>query len=156
MQDWLTKQGVHWDSKMTKHELFDKIKQHKDSRKKFVIDTIAEENGFHVLRLPPYHCELNPIEMVWAQVKSYVKDKNTTFKVKDVELLTNEALEHVTPEQWHTYCDHVKKEEGKMWQLEGLMDTVCDRLIVELGEEDSDSDSDSNEDKSDTDSSESE
>lgn len=26
------------------------------------------------MRLPVAHCELNPIEMAWAQVKGYVKD----------------------------------------------------------------------------------
>ena len=82
--------------------------------------------------------------MVWAQVKSFVQDRNTTFKVKDVEISTNEALKHVTPEQWRKYRDHVQKEEKKMWQLEGLMDTVCDKLIIELGEEDTDSDSSDN------------
>lgn len=30
----------------------------------------AKDLGFTVVRLPPYHCELNPIELVWSQVKS--------------------------------------------------------------------------------------
>lgn len=40
-----------------------------------------EEANLHnktVLRLPPYHCELNPIEVIWALVKTYVSEKNKT------------------------------------------------------------------------------
>ncbi|RZB58837.1 DDE 3 domain containing protein, partial [Asbolus verrucosus] len=29
------------------------------------------ENGHEVLRLPPYHCQYNPIEMAWGFCKSY-------------------------------------------------------------------------------------
>ncbi|KAJ4441671.1 hypothetical protein ANN_11529, partial [Periplaneta americana] len=40
--------------------------------------------GHVVLRLPPYHCILNPIEMIWSEVKRKVASKNlkclTLFK----------------------------------------------------------------------------
>ena len=39
---------------------------------KYVVDELALKRGITVLRLPPYHCELNPIELVWAQVKGEV------------------------------------------------------------------------------------
>ena len=46
------------------------------------------------------HCELNPIELIWAQVKRYVAFKNFTFKMKDVRYLTNDALASITPDAW--------------------------------------------------------
>ena len=30
---------------------------------KFVVDEMATAVGHEVVRLPPYHCELNPIEL---------------------------------------------------------------------------------------------
>ena len=36
-------------------------------QKKFAIDSIAFENGHLVLRLLPYHCCLNAVELVWHQ-----------------------------------------------------------------------------------------
>lgn len=51
------------------------IKKHKHKFNKFVIDDIAEK-GHTILWLPPYHCNLNPIELVWGQVKEYVARNN--------------------------------------------------------------------------------
>ena len=48
----------------------------------YVIYEIAKAAGHEVVHLPTYHCELNPIEMAWAQVKGYIKVHNTTFTLK--------------------------------------------------------------------------
>jgi transposase len=37
-----------------------------------------------LLRTPVRHCELNPIELIWAQVKGFVAKNNITFRLKDV------------------------------------------------------------------------
>ena len=39
--------------------------------KQYIVDNIAKTSGCSVLRLPPHHCMLNPIEMVWSQMKQY-------------------------------------------------------------------------------------
>jgi transposase len=67
MQKWLTDHAISWEQNMNKPVLYNIIKQHKDKFKR--IDTLAEESGFNVLRLPPYHCDLNHIEQVWSQIK---------------------------------------------------------------------------------------
>jgi transposase len=99
MQKWLTDHAISWEQNMNKPVLCNIIKQHKDKFKKFRIDALAEESGFNVLRLPPYHCDINPIEQIWSQIKRYVTAENTTFKIQDVERLTNEAITKVTPGQ---------------------------------------------------------
>ena len=45
---------------------------------------MAKKHGIILLRLPPYHCELNPIKLIWAQIKGYLARNNTAFKIKDV------------------------------------------------------------------------
>lgn len=70
---------------------------------KYAIDELVKEHGRTVLRLPPYHCELNPIELAWSSVKNYVKMKNTTYKLADVKVLLNEGIDHVTPAMWKNF-----------------------------------------------------
>lgn len=67
IRDWLVKKGVQPSDDLLKHELYELAKKF-DIGKKYVIDAIAEEAGHRVVRLPPYHCQYNPIELIWARV----------------------------------------------------------------------------------------
>ena len=50
-------------------ELWELCKKEMEKHPVYKIDKIIEERGFKVLRLPPYHAELNPIELIWANVR---------------------------------------------------------------------------------------
>ena len=57
-----------------------------------IYDTVSKttkEAGHTVLCLPPYHCDLNLIELIWSQLKRYVAANNVTFKLPDVQKLAN-------------------------------------------------------------------
>ncbi|GBP93353.1 hypothetical protein EVAR_85164_1 [Eumeta japonica] len=62
MQEWLTYKNIEFREDMKKIELYDIILKHKDNSKNYAIDAIAKENDIDILRLPPYHPDLNPIE----------------------------------------------------------------------------------------------
>lgn len=97
--------------------------------------------GFRVIRLPPYHCNYNPIEMAWAWVKNYVKERNTTQKLADVKQLFSTAVEAFTPEQWRSNVQHVQREVEQAWEKEGLADVEVEEFLICLGAE-SDSEED--------------
>ena len=59
------------------------------------------------MRLPSYHCELNPIEMAWAQVKGCIRVHNTTLT--HVKELTFAVFAHVGSEEWEKLVQHVQK-----------------------------------------------
>ena len=40
---------------------------------------MAKAAGHEVVCIPPYHCELNPIELCWSQVKGYIKEHNRIY-----------------------------------------------------------------------------
>jgi hypothetical protein len=54
-----------FDGKMKKTELYEIIKL-KKPEPVHKTDEFLRGKGHDVLRLPPYHCEFNPIEMVWG------------------------------------------------------------------------------------------
>ena len=72
------------------------MRRHRQTHKNFLIDEMTKVQNKTVLRLSPYHCELNPIELVWAQVEGEVARHNTTIKIADVKNLFTSAIEHVT------------------------------------------------------------
>ena len=47
----------------------------------YAIDQLVRENGHEVLRLPPYHPDFNAIEIIWSQLKTIIRQKNTTFRL---------------------------------------------------------------------------
>jgi len=68
-QIWLKENGVEFDSFETLGELRERVKHLKPKDKRYELDEIALQMGHDVIRLPSYHCQYNPIELIWAQVK---------------------------------------------------------------------------------------
>ncbi|XP_060878094.1 uncharacterized protein LOC132950594 [Metopolophium dirhodum] len=86
--DWLENKGEIVEHSTVKNDLMERVNKIKKKYDQYVIDEYAKDDNKIILRLPPYHCELNPIELAWSSVKSYVPTHNNTFKLKDVlELL---------------------------------------------------------------------
>ncbi|XP_052682713.1 uncharacterized protein LOC128163207 [Crassostrea angulata] len=118
IQSWLDSKGIHYNPRMIKAELVTLVKQHKP-RPKYVIDDLASQSGHTVLHLPPYHCELNPIELVWAELKSFVARSNATFKKEKVKELFIQARSTYGVEKRRKVESHVIREvEEKLWKLD--------------------------------------
>ena len=109
IQAWLTSKGVPWLPNMIIKELLELVNGVKHLYEQFRVDTVAKLHGHTILRLPPYHCELNPIEMIWSQVKGYVAPENRSFKMAEVEKLTACSLQRITAKQWADCVRHVRK-----------------------------------------------
>jgi hypothetical protein len=62
---WLIDKKFPFDGKMKKTELYEIIKL-KKPEPVHKTDEFLRGKGHDVLCLPPYHCEFNPIEMVWG------------------------------------------------------------------------------------------
>lgn len=146
MVKWLQEKGIIFNADLRKWEIYEIVKLHKPPQPKYDIDARAAELGFTVIRLPPYHCQYNPIEMVWGYLKAYVKDRNKTFKLTDVQNLFMEAISTVTPEQWKKYVQHVKKSIDADWSSEGLNDISVQDFIINLCPDDSEEESDCDDD----------
>jgi len=60
--------------------------------------------------------------------EEYVKKNNTTFKIDDVRVLLNTAIERVSSENWQNCIQHVKTEEDKLTEVDKNMDDMVDSL----------------------------
>ena len=70
MSTWNKPELVAWfkanhpdqfDPKDNKDVLWKKALKIKTENPHYVVDDLIKEQGFVILRLPPYHCEINPI-----------------------------------------------------------------------------------------------
>jgi len=84
---WLATKGVEADHSFLKAELLEKVES-LNLPMVYVVDDITKSSGQHVLRLPPYHCALNAIELIWADIKGFVTRYNSTFKFDDMKEFT--------------------------------------------------------------------
>ncbi|RZB39844.1 DDE 3 domain containing protein, partial [Asbolus verrucosus] len=71
MQEWLLNHSIDFSQNFSKKQLWDLIKPFRTNRRRYLTDETLRENGHEVLRLPPYHCQYNPIEMAWGFCKSH-------------------------------------------------------------------------------------
>ena len=83
--DWLTEKNITFQDKALRAELWTLVKSEREKFPDKVMETVAKEYGHEILRLPPYHCELNPIELAWAAEKNYVTGENKNTSLDSVE-----------------------------------------------------------------------
>lgn len=85
--------------------------------------------GHSVIRLPPYHPELNPIEKIWGNVKNWVAQRNVTFKLSDVEKLARQKFAAIQPEDWVSVCRHAQNIEEEYMAKEHIFDKTHDNSL---------------------------
>ena len=71
MQEWLDKHGIRYDSSDLKVDLFSKIVA-AQPKTIYLTDKEAEDKGHEVVHSLVAHCELNLIDLAWAQVKEFI------------------------------------------------------------------------------------
>ncbi|GBM15792.1 hypothetical protein AVEN_262945-1 [Araneus ventricosus] len=92
---------------------------------------MAKVENKTVLRLLPYHCELNPIDLIWAQVKNFVPKENQTFKMPRVNDLCIQSISRIGVEEWKKCFKHVTNEVEKIiWDLDNAVDNIVDSVII--------------------------
>ena len=64
LKKWLEAKDVDFPPKALKPELWALAKAKAAEEPKYRVDDIIKEAGHTPLRLPPYHCDLNPIERI--------------------------------------------------------------------------------------------
>ena len=140
IQAWLRQYGIPFDEKLLRPQLLSLAKANYQSPK-YVIDDLARERGHEILRLPPYHPDLNPIELIWNQIKQKVASRNVTHSINNVLTLAHEAVAEVSVSDWEKSCLHVEKIEAEYRSRDIVIDEQMERFVIDLAES-SDNESD--------------
>ena len=118
-----------------KKVLYEKIKQ-KKTPVVYKTDKIANLHGHKVLRTAVRHCELNPIELIWVQVKGFMAKNNTTFWLKDVEELMYTVFGKITKDVWTKTEEHVVKIEKEYCKENCIDRSVIEPIIIDFCDDD--------------------
>jgi transposase len=87
----------------------------------YVLDDIAAEHGHEILRTPPYHPELQPIETCWAVVKNQIA-RTCDFTMANLVAQLEEAFGSVTAKTCSGLIKKVRMVEDKFWEEDALLD----------------------------------
>lgn len=113
LQDFLRQHDLYYENHYTKKQLIEVLKT-KTFDKTYIVDDLVKASGNIPLRLPPYHCDLNPIEMIWSELKNKVRRNNLNPKMSAaVTEVIKRQSELITPNSWGACVNHVLEVENK-------------------------------------------
>ncbi|CAI5452639.1 unnamed protein product [Caenorhabditis angaria] len=118
IKEYLETHNVPFDQKSLKKDLVvileDFLRQNggRQAMKKYVVDEEAKKLGVEILRLPPYHCQYNPIELTWAALKTYLRQKyEEGDTLKDTRQLALDWMRAYSPQEAQACIRHVEELE---------------------------------------------
>ena len=117
---WLEKNGIPVRDDCLKAEMVEMLNKMAPAPT-YVLDEIAMEHGHEILRTPPYHPELQPIEMCWAVLKNQIA-RNCDFTMANLLAQLETAFDSVTKKTCTGLINKVRKIEDKFWKEDILMD----------------------------------
>lgn len=131
-KDWLGKHEIPYSDDMLVPELYKLVVLHKPRFVRYLLDETVQREGHNILRLPPYHPDLNVIELIWADVKNFVAKRNVSCKFEEMKALAEQKFLSMGAEDWKNKCEHVKKIENEYASREPVIDNLIESFIVSL------------------------
>ena len=113
LRSWLSHNGYPWREDMLKSELLELCARLAPAPE-YRLDKLAKEHDISILRTPPYHPELQPIETCWAVVKNYMAD-NCDFSMSGLRKRLPEAFSKVKSSTVEEIIAKVVEQEDKYW-----------------------------------------
>jgi transposase len=136
LSTWLLEKNIPVPQYALKAHLL-QLAQENMPKKKYFIDNLLLSKGHQVLRLPPYHCQYNPIEHIWGIAKNYYDHHMGSEGYGDDKVLSmwEKALQSISPEMWKNSVNHCDKLIKEHYEREILVDNVRE-LIININEDD--------------------
>jgi transposase len=120
IKDWLEQNKIYCRDDCLKPELVEVLKK-VAPEPIYAIDEIAASFGHKVLRTPPYHPELQPIETCWGVTKNHVS-RHCDFTVKNLIKQLDCGFNKVTAKTCEKIIAKVRSAEDDFWTTDIKMD----------------------------------
>jgi len=120
MIDWLYQNKFPCSSDCLKSELIEILNKIAPAPT-YEIDEIARQHGHEIIRTPPYHPELQPIELCWGILKNEIA-RNCNFTMKNLEIQLEKSFSKVTEETCLKIIKKIRKIEDKFWDDDAIME----------------------------------
>lgn len=111
---WLANEGVPCREDCLKAELVE-VLQKFAPEPTYALDEIAREYGHEIVRTPPYHPELQPIEVCWGITKNEVA-RHCDFTMKGLQEQLEPAFSKVTGETCKKIIRKIRAVEDTFWE----------------------------------------
>lgn len=113
IREWLEHNKIYCRDDCLKPELAEILKK-MSPEPMYAIDEIARCHGHEVIRTPPYHPELQPIETCWGVVKNHVARK-CDFTINNLIEQLDSGFNKVTDKTCAEIIAKVRKIEDEFW-----------------------------------------
>ena len=114
IKDWLDQNKIFCRDDCLKPELVEILRK-VAPEPVYAIDKIAQSQGHKVIRTPPYHPELQPIETCWGVVKNHVA-RNCDFTMKNLFEQLDSGFNKVTAGTCSKIIKKVRAIEDNFWE----------------------------------------
>ncbi|CAG9573838.1 unnamed protein product [Danaus chrysippus] len=142
IQEWLLHKEIHFDQSEVKVELLKRVHDVKRDFQAYAIDELAKKYKVDIMRLPPYHRELNPGQLVWSDVKDHLEITDTSFTFEQIKSLLQTSIRNVSSDKWQSCITHVIQVEDFFYRkLDVLIDNTMDTFGVNISDTASDTES---------------
>ena len=81
----------------------------------YEVDVIARKLGHEVMRTPPYHPELQPIEICWGILKNEIA-RNCDFTMDNLKIQLEQSFEKITAKTCQKIIQKIRIIEDTFWE----------------------------------------
>ena len=89
----------------------------------YKIDVIACKQGHEVIRTPPYHPELQPIEICWGVLKNEVA-RHCDFTLDNLSIQLDKGFQVVTEKTCQKIIKKIRTIEDMFWSDDAKLDNI--------------------------------
>ena len=120
IRNWLLENGIPCEQNCLKEELVVILKKI-GPLPIYAVNEIAKKHDHEVIRTPPYHPELQPIEICWGIVKNHIA-RHCDFTLSNLRGQLEEGFVKVKPSTCVKIIREIREKEDEFWNGDAKYD----------------------------------